>query len=866
MNNDKVCPQCGRTYGNDDRFCTVDGASLVSSGTGSLIGTVVADRFLVHEKLGEGGMGEVYLAEHVRIRRKVALKLMRPWMIGDPVALGRFHREAENASQISHPNVAQVYDFGETTDKLVYLAMEFVDGESLSKVLERERYLHVARTAEIVRQIGEALNAAHTMGILHRDLKPDNVMVGRTRYGTDLVKLVDFGIARAMNRTTQQFTSTGLIIGTPDYMSPEQLSGDALDERSDLYALALIAYRTLTGAAAYPEGASGEALIARMTAPPRRLAGARPEILWPQSLQSAFDRALAADPAERFADPMEFVAELDAAVSQMPLGDEEQAYLVALSQRMPTPARGGAALDTPGGARTLTPTTPTPPPLELPAAVRTQPRTAIPSVPAGVDPITPADSEAFAAGAEGAEDPGVALAPNDEPPLTTPAEPTPRRPVSQRPLLIGGVAGAALIAILASIWSQNSAATNGPAAADSLALATTDTTVSSGVADSTTLIPPAAGTLADSVLVPALTRATVPLSSRAGSGTAVLVEPSGLALTAASLIPADSVVHLHMTPDRMVRATVVTVDRRSGLATLLVPMRHCARCTPLRPAFTPPAVGDTVVMMAPNRRSLRGPVRGAVSSVNAEALGTTLALRGTRSAPVVAARTGELVALSVGNELSTTTMLQEAVVRAKAVPGRVARDSLIPTWPDTPIPTNKLGVQALATTESRIASYQLPGDDITVLVMTPQVMKFRSREATFNPMAIDSRPSRDQIAAWGPWADYVAERRAVVILDAAGHSASFPFTSGSNQRADIREIRLYRGDTLVTPIETGRYPSAAGTPGSAPWSRVAVYSPFEFRPRGNYWVEVDDARRRTARIELKVGTLEAIRSDLELGR
>jgi serine/threonine-protein kinase len=262
VNNDKICPQCGRTYGNDDRFCTVDGASLVSSGSGSLIGTVVADRFLVHEKLGEGGMGEVYLAEHVRIKRKVALKLMRPWMIGDPVALGRFHREAENASQISHPNVAQVYDFGETTDKLVYLAMEFVDGESLSKVLEREGHLHIARTAEVVRQIGEALNAAHAMGILHRDLKPDNVMVGRTRYGTDLIKLVDFGIARAMNRTTQQFTSTGLIIGTPDYMSPEQLSGDALDERSDLYALALIAYRALTGTAAYPEGSSGEAMIA----------------------------------------------------------------------------------------------------------------------------------------------------------------------------------------------------------------------------------------------------------------------------------------------------------------------------------------------------------------------------------------------------------------------------------------------------------------------------------------------------------------------------------------------------------------------------------------------------------------------------
>jgi serine/threonine protein kinase len=860
VNNDKVCPQCGRTYGSDDRFCTVDGASLVSSGTGSLIGTVVADRFLVHEKLGEGGMGEVYLAEHVRIKRKVALKLMRPWMIGDPVALGRFHREAENASQISHPNVAQVYDFGETSDKLVYLAMEFVDGESLSRVLDRERYLHLARTAEVVRQIGEALNAAHAMGILHRDLKPDNVMVGRTRFGTDLVKLVDFGIARAMNRTTQQFTSTGLIIGTPDYMSPEQLSGDTLDERSDLYALALIAYRALTGTGAYPEGASGEALIARMTAPPRRLAGARPEILWPQSLQAAFDRALAANPGDRFADPMEFVAELDTAVSQMPLSDEEQAYLVALSQRMPTPARGGMVLDTSGGPRIMTPATPTPQSLELPAPVRTHPRTAFPGLPTRPEVGTPSESDAASDDASGVAVGGTEP-PDGEDTAVAPGAGPPRTGVSRRSLAIGGVAGAALIAIVASMMSQNSAATNGPSVTDSAAATTIDPRLIGGLVDSTALTPPAAGTLADSVLVPTLTRAAIALSSSAGSGAAVLVEPTGLAVTAASLIPADSVVNLYVAPDRMARATIVTVDRGTGLATLLVPMRHCPRCRPLRTAFAPAAVGDSVLMMTPNRRGLGRPVRGAITSQDAQTLATTLSLRGTRSAPVVSARTGELLALSVGSQLSTTTMLQEAVVRAKAVPGRVAHDSLVPTWPDTPMPTSRLGVQAVANTEARIASYQLPADDITVLVMTPQVMKFRSREATFNPMAIQT-PSKDPIAMWSPWSAYVTERRAVVILDAAGSSASFPFTSGSDRRADIRAIRLYRGDTLVTPIETGRYPSVPA--GSGPWSRVAVYSPLEFRSRSTYRVEVDDARQRTARVEVKVGTLEAIRADLDV--
>ena len=168
----KLCPQCGKEYSDDDRFCTIDGAALIASGGGanSLIGTVLADRYLVQERLGEGGMGEVYLAEHVRIKRKVAVKLMRSWMVGDPVAVSRFHREAENASQISHPNVAQVYDFGETSDGMIYLAMEFVPGEPLSSILDREGRLHTVRAVEIIRQTSEALVAAHGMGILHRDL------------------------------------------------------------------------------------------------------------------------------------------------------------------------------------------------------------------------------------------------------------------------------------------------------------------------------------------------------------------------------------------------------------------------------------------------------------------------------------------------------------------------------------------------------------------------------------------------------------------------------------------------------------------------------------------------------------------------
>ncbi len=870
MNNDKICPQCGRTYGNDDRFCTVDGASLVSSGTGSLIGTVVADRFLVHEKLGEGGMGEVYLAEHVRIKRKVALKLMRPWMIGDPVALGRFHREAENASQISHPNVAQVYDFGETTDKLVYLAMEFVDGESLSKVLEREGHLHIARTAEVVRQIGEALNAAHAMGILHRDLKPDNVMVGRTRYGTDLVKLVDFGIARAMNRTTQQFTSTGLIIGTPDYMSPEQLSGDALDERSDLYALALIAYRALTGTAAYPEGSSGEAMIARMTSPPKRLASARPEVLWPQSLQSAFDRALAADPAARYPDPMEFVAELDTAVSQMPLGDEEQSYLVALSQRMPTPARGGPTLDS-SGIRSMTPATMTPPPRELPPPARTQPRTVMPSIPAApVEEVRENENEDEEVGSDTPqvdeqEEPVPAA--NDAEPAPFAATPARRIAPTRRSLVIGGAAGVALIAVVAAMLSQSSTAANGPVATasptDSTALlAVAESLAAPGIVDSTPLTPAVVGTLSDDVLVPDVARATIGLSSSSGTGTAVLVNGSGLAVTAASLIPRDSLVNLYPGPNRMVRGTVLRINRSTGVATLLVPMRHCSRCKPLATSVATAQPGDTVMMIPPSRRGDGAAVRGAVESQTAEVIKTSLPLRRSTGAPVVSARTGQLLAISLGNRLTTTTMLQDAIVRGDSLRSRTAaNDSLFPTWSDTPVPRARLGAEAISRTRATIASYQLPGGDVTVLAMTPQVMEYRSRQTEPNPMAI-ATPIKDPITQWAPWDAYLEERRAVVVFDAAGDRASFPFTSGNDREADVRAIRLYRSDSLITPIEIGRYPSVAGARGSVPWSRVAVYSPTEFRTNAPYRLEIDDARR-TTRIDVKIGTLEQIRRDLE---
>ena len=311
----KLCPTCGTEYPADERFCPRDGTALRAQGGGSdLIGSIIADRYLVLSKIGEGGMGQVYLAEHVKMGRKSAVKVMNPGTVNDADAISRFNREAANASRISHQHVAQVYDFGETPDGLIYLAMEYVEGEPLTDVLQRDGALRPERAGEIVRQVGEALSVAHDMGIVHRDLKPDNIMLARFRDGADCVKVVDFGIAKAINNEAQKVTKTGLLIGTPEYMSPEQIAGDPLDGRSDIYSLALVAFNMLTGKLPFPSKTAQESVIMRLTEPPMRLAQMRPEIAWTPAVQEVMDRALQRDAALRYPSASEFGRALSAAV------------------------------------------------------------------------------------------------------------------------------------------------------------------------------------------------------------------------------------------------------------------------------------------------------------------------------------------------------------------------------------------------------------------------------------------------------------------------------------------------------------------------------------------------------------------------
>jgi serine/threonine-protein kinase len=359
-----VCTTCGQEWPDDFKLCPNDGSSLrASSDAADLIGAVIADRYHITAKLGEGGMGAVYLAEHVRMGQKMAVKVLAKQLVDDADAIARFTREARNAARIKHPNVCIVHDFGiETDERLVYLAMEFIEGESLAELLKREGTLGLDQAAAIMAQCCDALQAAHDLGIVHRDLKPDNIMISRDRGGAAFVKVVDFGIAKAATgEAGQQVTKTGFILGTPDYMSPEQVAGETLDARSDVYSLALVLFRMLAEGLPFTGDTPHSVLMSRLTADPRTLEDVRPGSGLPSAIQEVLDRALARDRSKRFDSAVAFAGALASAVEQV---EQTETTVVAAPDvetvRLETPQDAVAA------PRVETPTPETPQPVPEP--------------------------------------------------------------------------------------------------------------------------------------------------------------------------------------------------------------------------------------------------------------------------------------------------------------------------------------------------------------------------------------------------------------------------------------------------------------------------------------------------------------------
>ena len=285
-----------------------------------LVGTVLGGRYRILRLLGEGAMGAVYVGEHLRIGRRDAIKVLRGQHALDAESIARFNRGARNLSAIRHPNVCTLYDYGETEDGSPFLALEFITGESLKELLDREQPLDPLRAVRIAMQVADALDAAHAADIVHRDLKPANIMIERARDGTDVAKVVDFDIAKGPEATGEEVTRLGFVVGTPEYMSPEQLMGERLDGRSDIYSLGIVLFRMLTGALPFRGGNTQQIMVERLTHLPLSLAEVMPGLEFTSSLQAVLERALARDRDHRHPDSATLARELRAVAAELASG------------------------------------------------------------------------------------------------------------------------------------------------------------------------------------------------------------------------------------------------------------------------------------------------------------------------------------------------------------------------------------------------------------------------------------------------------------------------------------------------------------------------------------------------------------------
>jgi serine/threonine-protein kinase len=266
-----------------------------------LIGVVVAERYRILEPLGRGGMGAVYKVEHTRIGKLLAMKLLTGELSRNPDVVRRFKQEALTASKLSSPNTVQVFDFG-VAEGLTYLVMELVAGEDLGRTLRTGGPLRWERLGKIVIQICSSLAEAHGKGIVHRDIKPENVMLMRARDGTDLAKVLDFGLAKLRESTElNEVTSQGAIVGTPYFMSPEQVRGEPVDARTDVYALGALMYRALTGYYPFSGPTPMSVFTKHLTEPVVAPIDRAPELGIPPGLSALVVRALAKAPSDRFA-------------------------------------------------------------------------------------------------------------------------------------------------------------------------------------------------------------------------------------------------------------------------------------------------------------------------------------------------------------------------------------------------------------------------------------------------------------------------------------------------------------------------------------------------------------------------------------
>jgi len=316
----RFCPRCGSRY-EHERFCPEDGAPtapLPEAGPPKdvLLGTLVDARYRVDAQIGEGGMGAVYRATHVALNKPVALKILRGDMAKDPEVVQRFMQEAQAATSIGHENIIDIHDFGRLKDGTAYFVMELLGGRPLSELIKLGGSIPTADAVQILKQIASALGAAHERGIVHRDLKPDNVFAMSRGELTNFVKVLDFGIAK-VGTTKNKLTRTGMVFGTPHYMSPEQAAGQGVDARTDIYALGVIMYEMFTGRVPFEADTFMGVLTKHMFEKPAPMfaEGAERQL---GALEQITLRALEKKPENRYQSMREMVDDLDRVLGGAP--------------------------------------------------------------------------------------------------------------------------------------------------------------------------------------------------------------------------------------------------------------------------------------------------------------------------------------------------------------------------------------------------------------------------------------------------------------------------------------------------------------------------------------------------------------------
>ena len=319
----KKCESCNTTFDRAIQFCPNCGSRLVIINT--ILGQTLDGRYRIDSVLGRGGMGVVYRATHIRLDAPCAVKILHSDLVSNQSAIERFRREARAAGRIQHPNAIQVTDFGVVNDNVVYLVMELVTGPTLRDIIKSSGPLEIDRAAVIFTQVCAAVQAAHDSGVIHRDLKPDNIVLQRMT-GGERVKVLDFGIAKLREKSLPPdsqplepdsgsfegtLTEAGMLIGTPQYMSPEQCRARKLEPQSDIYSLGVVLFEMLSGELPFTGETPMEVVLKQIKQAPPRVREIRPEI--PPSIDEVVARALAKDPKERFASAAEFARELDLA-------------------------------------------------------------------------------------------------------------------------------------------------------------------------------------------------------------------------------------------------------------------------------------------------------------------------------------------------------------------------------------------------------------------------------------------------------------------------------------------------------------------------------------------------------------------------